>query len=94
MNVKTQAAILRLAGAAGALTFAAFFLLTFWQPAWVETVAADFIKGQIQQEVDARIDHFAFDGASTALTNVAEAIYQRNRQKIDAYRAQLKARAN
>lgn len=92
--VKIQAIVLRIIGAAGALTFASFFLLTFWQPAWVETFAADFIKGQVEREVDTRIDKLGFEGASVALTHIAEAIYQRNRQKIEAYRAELKARAN
>lgn len=92
--MKSQTITLRIIGAAGALLFGFFFLLTFWRPMWVRTFAADFIKNQVTREVDTRIDKVGFEGASQTLAKVAAAIYRANQQKIDAYKADLKNRAN
>jgi hypothetical protein len=90
--VNAQAAILRILGAGGALLFAFFFMLTFWRPAWVETFAADFIKNEVASELHTRIDALAFEGASDALSRAAAAIYQKNQQQIDNYKADIEAR--
>jgi hypothetical protein len=92
--VRIEAWILRIFGAAGALLFAFFFMLTFWRPLWVETFAADFIRSEVANEVDERIDKLGFEGASAKLSAVAAAIYRQNGQKIDEYKAALKARAH
>lgn len=92
--MKARTAILRVIGAGGALLFAFFFLLTFWRPLWVETFAADFIKSEVSSELHTRIDALGFDGASDALSRAAEAIYRRNQQQIDRYKADLKARVD
>jgi len=92
--VRLEAAILRIFGAAGALLFAFFFMLTFWRPLWVETFAADFIQSEVANEVDEHIDRLGFEGAAAKLSAVAAAIYRQNGQKIDEYRAALKARAH
>jgi hypothetical protein len=92
--MKAQKAALRVLGAAGALLFAFFFLLTFWRPTWVESVAAGFIEGQVASDVDARIDALTFEGASAKLSKIAAAIYVANQAQIVKYREQLKLRAH
>ncbi|MEO8062633.1 MAG: hypothetical protein ABI821_07775 [Pseudomonadota bacterium] len=92
--MKRNAAILRILGTAGALLFAFFFMLTFWRPLWVETFAADFIRSEVANEVDQRIEKLSFEGASETLSAVAAAIYRRNQEKIDDYREGLKVRAH
>ena len=92
--MNARIAILRVIGAGGALLFAFFFLLTFWRPLWVETFAADFIKSEVTSELHTRIDSLGFEGASGVLSQTAAAIYRKNQQQIDRYKADLKARVD
>jgi hypothetical protein len=85
-----QTASLRIVGLFGTLIFTTFFAFTYSIPGWVENVAADFIKHEVEAQIDSRIDGFEFSASDSTLSQVASTLYQKNQQDIDRLKAALK----
>jgi hypothetical protein len=85
--------VLRVAGLAGFAIFATFFAFTFATPQWVEDFAADYLEGEVIEQMDAFIDSArpAEDGG--LLARAAAAVYERNQAEILKLKAEIKARA-
>ncbi len=85
---------LRFIGLAGLLLFGTLFVFTFSIPDWVETAAQSFIEAEVEKQIDERIDALGPGEGDGALTRLASALVARNEDRIEAYKATLKARAH
>lgn len=86
--------ILRLFGLVGVGLFATFFYFTYSIPGYVEEVGKDFIKAQIQERTNDRIDGLKLNHGDSKLAKLAGKLYEKNQQKIDALKGQLKNKAH
>jgi hypothetical protein len=82
--------VLRLLGLAGVVVFATFFVLTFSTPQWVERAAADFIESRVRDSVNAGIDDLRPGRGGSALSQLADSLYERNATQIEALKQELK----
>lgn len=86
--------ILRIFGLVGVGLFATFFYFTYSIPGYVEEVGKDFIKSQIQTKTNERIDDLKLNHGDGKLAKLAGKLYEKNQQKIDALKGQLKNKSH
>ena len=65
---------LRALGLVGASIFAAFFVLTYATPNWVETFATEFIENEARHRVEQSIDRFRLFDEDSSLSRLARSI--------------------
>ncbi len=82
--------VLATIGIAGSAVFWAFFAITFATPAWVEDFAKDYIERKAVERIDATIDSLELPESDSALIGLAQAIYERNADRIEALREDLR----
>jgi uncharacterized protein YggL (DUF469 family) len=85
--------ILRIAGLAGAALFAFFFALTYHTPEWVEDFAADYIEGEVADQVDATIDSIGAPQGEDAISRYAAQLLKQNEARIAELRESFKEEA-
>lgn len=84
--------VLRIAGLAGVVIFTAFFAFTFATPQWVEDFAAEYLEGEVVQQMDAFIDSARPAEDGSLLSRAAAAVYERNEAGILELKTQIKVR--
>ena len=85
---------LRAIGIVGAVMFLSVFALTFAVPGWVEDFAADYIEAEARERIEQRIDSIRLPEDGSALSRLAESMLERNADRIEQLRAQLKNRVH
>ena len=85
---------LRSLGLIGALLFSILFAMTFKIPEFVENIGKDFISSQIQKKTIEKIDQFKTASKDSNLAKFASVLYDKNQQKIDGIKNQLKNKAH
>ena len=77
-------------GVAGSVIFWAFFAITFGTPEWVEDFAKDYIERKAAERIDESIDSLELPESDSALINLAQTMYERNSDRIEQLKADLK----
>lgn len=85
---------LRIIGLLGVILFGTFFYFTYGVPGYVEEIGKDFIKEQIKDKTNEKIDSIKFKSRDSALSKLAGKLYQKNKDKIDKIKLQLKSNAH
>lgn len=85
---------LRIAGMAGALLFGTFFYFTYGIPGYVEEIGKEFIKNQILDKTDEKIENLKLDNKDSKLAQLAAKLYQQHQEEIDRIKAQLRSQAH
>lgn len=67
-----------------------FFALTFSIPGWVEDFAAEFIEGEVSEEIDQTIDALKAPESKGALAKLARKVQSQNEEKIVKLKLSLK----
>ena len=90
----TQQWTLRTIGIVGTAVFATFFAFTYSIPGWVEDFAAAYIEREAAKRVDGSIDAIQLPQSDSALGRLAQSIYDRNEENIEALREKLRSKAH
>lgn len=85
---------LRLIGLLGTVLFSVFLSLTYHIPGYVEALGKNFIREQIREKTDQKIDSLKLGKPDSLLGKVAGKIYEQNRKKIDSLKQKLKSQAH
>lgn len=74
--------------------FITVFALTYSVPDWIETYGANYIERKAQQRTDRVIDSFQPPEGEGALSRLARSVYDKNEERIEGLRTQLKDSVN
>lgn len=85
---------LRIIGVLGALVFGAIFYLTYGVPGYVEEIGKAFIRDQILDETNARIEGLGSERKDGKLVAFAQTLYRQNQAQIEAVQQQLRSKAH
>lgn len=74
--------------------FGTFFAFTYAILGWVQDFAADYIESEAAERIDETVDSIRVPEAESALGRLAQSLADRNEQRIEELRGQLKAKAH
>lgn len=77
-------------GLIGSAVYISLFALTYSIPNWVETFAADYIETEARKRIDTTIETLEPPKSDTALSQLANKLYEYNESKLNELRTQLK----
>ena len=85
---------LRMIGLVGLLLFSIFFGLSFGVPGYVEEIGKDFIKQELQDKTNEKIDKVVdldFSSSDNKVAKLAGKLLKRNEEKLERLRSDLKS---
>ena len=85
--------ILRIIGLTGMLLFSAVFYLTYDVPGYVEEIGKDFIKQELEERTNEKIDRMTdldLSSSDNKLTGLAAKLLQQNQTQLEQLRSDLK----
>lgn len=85
---------LRITGVIGVLIFGALLFFTYWTPGFVEEIGKDFIKNQIKDATNKKIENFKSDINDSKWTPLAEKLYRQHQKEIIMVKDQLRNKAH
>ncbi len=85
---------LRFVGIVGVVIFGMFLYFTYGIPGYVEEIGKDFIKNQIRDETNEKIENIKLEGKGSKLAQLAGKLYQKHQEEIDRVKSQLHNKAH
>lgn len=85
--------VLRIGGFTGLAVFATFYAFTWAMPHWVEDFAADYVQGEVVEQVEGQIEAFRPPTNAGLIGELASHLYERNEQEIAQLKRELQVRA-
>lgn len=84
---------LRIIGAAGVLIFGTLLYFTYGVPGFVEEIGKEFVKDQIRDETNAKIDNLKLERKDSKLAQLAGKLYRQHEAEINTVKDQLRNKA-
>ena len=81
---------LRTIGALGTIIFATFLYFTYGVPGYVEEIGKEFIKNEILDKTNKKIEALKLESKDSKLAQLAEKLYRQNQEEIDKVKTQLR----